>query len=373
MDVRMFLSNAAPGCTTFPDSGFVWCNSWASQQLAIIGQYTPWISARGRNRCSAEWDVQHLVNGHLSLSDVMSCYPPLWMWQWNHKWRFQYIHNHTYIYIYMANPPGRWNPCCNITVPPQTLDMPRCFLALDRTRATIPSFFCGASSQRVRIRWKFENSAGHWNLIGCPDRPRGKLWHGSYLVSTWVPLWQQVALASALRWKPERWAPWISWKVHQVSSLIGYCWLIVPMFESFSSFCLSDHLLFPPFHWKYGAFIFIHQWPAWFLTGDFASGSLFGRSWSSFFGRRTWGERYLAMQVLGISLGLWLKGFPMVCRMEKLSQEMWFEWMLKTMGWRIGMFTRYVFFLCRLQRLKPGGTVAARDRHSTVAPSRQDP
>ena len=270
----------------------------------------------------------------------MSCYPPLWMWQWNRKWLFQYIHIYIYIWqIHLAcesmlqhhrSTPNAWHA--------------QMFLGFDRTRATIASFFCGASSQRVRIRWKFKNAAGHWNLIGCPDWPRGKLWHGSILVSTWVPLWQQVALASALRWKPERWAPWISWKVHQVSSLIGYCWLIVPIFESFSSFCLSDHLLFPPFHWKYGAFIFIHQWPAWFLTGDFASGSLLaGAEVPSLEGARevnvAWPCKCLDQ------FGALAQGFPMVCRMEKLSQEMWFEWMLKTMGWRI-MTDRYVHQIC---------------------------
>ena len=81
VDVRIFhLRNAAQmHLGSSPDvSGFVWCNSWASQQLVLL---------RDGNRCClavAEWDASKVYGNiwtfpsfiHLALSS-MSCYPPV--------------------------------------------------------------------------------------------------------------------------------------------------------------------------------------------------------------------------------------------------------------------------------------------------------
>lgn len=57
------------GCSDVPKQCCTWLHHLPRlrlrvvQQLgisavgAIIGQYKPWIIARGRNRCSAEWDA----------------------------------------------------------------------------------------------------------------------------------------------------------------------------------------------------------------------------------------------------------------------------------------------------------------------------
>jgi hypothetical protein len=132
--------------------------------------------------------------------DVMSCYPPLWMWQWNRKWFFQYIHSKS-----------TWpvNPCCNITVPPQTLDMPRCFLALTAPVQPSPRFSAVPRHKESGSGGNLRMQLGTriWLVIQLDHE--GSCDMDRILFLPEFTLWQQVALASALRWKPERWAPWI--------------------------------------------------------------------------------------------------------------------------------------------------------------------